>query len=214
MHDMEVIDSPAAAAAALDPLRSQILAALREPASATAVAGRVGLTRQKVNYHLTKLERHGLVTQVDERAWGGITERLFVATAVSYVVSPAAMGAVAGDPATFADRMSARYVIALAARLVREVGALVRRGDEQGKRVATLGLDTEISFAGPAERAAFTEELTAAVTALVARYHDTTAPGPRPHRLVVAAHPIPPAEPSTPPDLEPTEHPSEQETQR
>jgi hypothetical protein len=39
--------------------------------------------------------------------------------------------------------------------------------------------------------AAFAAELTTAVTTLAARYHDEAAPGGRPHRLVVVAHPLP-----------------------
>jgi DNA-binding transcriptional ArsR family regulator len=191
MLDVEVIDEPAAAVVALDPIRARLLAELAEPASAASLAERVGLARQKVNYHLRTLEAHGLVRVVEERRWGGLTERLLVATAASYVVSPGALGEVATDPGRTSDRLSARYLIALAARLVREVGELARRADRTGKRLATLALDTEIRFRSPDERAAFTDELAAAVTALVSRYHDASAPGGRPHRLVVAAHPLP-----------------------
>src|SRR5690606_24728337 len=74
MEDIHVIDDPAAAAAVLDPLRSRLLWELREPASAAVLAGRVGLPRQKVNYHLRKLESHGLVKPAGERRWGGLTE--------------------------------------------------------------------------------------------------------------------------------------------
>ena len=98
MIDVEVIDNPAAAAVALDPIRSRLLSELAEPASAATLAGRVGLARQKVNYHLRALEAHRLVEVAGERQWGGLTERLLVATAASYVVSPAAMGPVAADP--------------------------------------------------------------------------------------------------------------------
>lgn len=192
---MEVIDDPAAAVVALDPVRSRLLAALGEPASAAELAGKVGLPRQKVNYHLRTLEAHGLVRLAGERRWGGLTERRLVASAASYVVSPAALGALGPDPATAADRLSARYLVALAARLVREVGGLARRADAAGQRLATLGLDTEIAFASAAERAAFADELAGAVTALAAKYH---APGGRPHRLVVAAHPIPTETEETP----------------
>lgn len=192
--DVEVIEEPAAAVVALDPIRARLLAALREPASAAALAESVGLTRQKVNYHLRALEAHRLVRVAEERRWGGLTERLLVATAASYVVSPAALGAAQVDPARAADRLSARYLIALAARAVREVGELARRVDRDGKRVATLGLDTEIRFASAADRAAFAEELTAAVAQLAARYHDADAPRGRDHRVVVAVHPIPRAE--------------------
>jgi hypothetical protein len=66
----------------------------------------------------------------------------------------------------------------------------MRRAHETGKRLATLSIDTEVRFRSAEERAAFTDELTRAVTGLVARYHDPSASGGRSHRLVVAAHPL------------------------
>jgi DNA-binding transcriptional ArsR family regulator len=191
MLDLQVIEDPAAAAVALSPMRSRLLSELGAPASAATLATRVGLARQKVTYHLNALEEHGLVRLAEERKWGGLTERLLVATAASYVVSPGALGPVAVDPNREVDRLSASYLIALGARVVREVGDLVRRAKESGKRLATLALDTEIRFRSPAERAAFSEELTAAIAKLAAKYHDESAPGGRAHRLVVVAHPVP-----------------------
>jgi hypothetical protein len=91
------------------------------------------------------------------------------------------------------DRLSASYLIALAARIVREVSSLLRRSREAGQRLATLSLDTEIRFRSAADRAAFSQELTQAITSLAARYHDESAPGGRSHRLVVVAHPLPQA---------------------
>ena len=191
MRELDVIESPAAAALILDPIKSRILAELGEPASAAAVAQRVGLPRQKVGYHLRGLEEQQLVEPSDERRWGGITERLMVASARSYVVSPAALGAIAADPARNGDRMSASYLIALAARIVREVGALWRAACNSEKRLATLSIDTVIRFKSPADRAAFTNDLTNAITELVARYHDEKAPRGRPHRVVIASYPAP-----------------------
>jgi DNA-binding transcriptional ArsR family regulator len=191
LADLEVIDDPAAAMVALDPIRARLLAELAEPGSAASLANRVGLPRQKVNYHLRALEAHGLVRRVEERRWGGIVERRVVATAASYVVSPAAMGHVANDPARASDRLSARYLIALAARIVHEVGQLLRRSKERGKHLATLAIDTEVRFRSPSDRAAFTAELTKTVARLVARYHDAAAPGGRAHRLILVAHPSP-----------------------
>lgn len=196
MLDLQVIDDPAAAAVALEPVRSRLLAELAQPASAASLASRVGLARQKVNYHLRALETYGLVQVAETRQWGGITERLLVASAASYMVSPSALGPSAADPERRADRLSASYLISLAARIVREVSGLVRRSEEADKRLATLSIDTEIRFRSPAERAAFTRELANAVTALAARYHDESAPGGRPHRLVMVAHPLP-VEPQT-----------------
>ena len=192
MLDIEVIEDPAAAAIAVEPVKSRILAALVEPASAATLAARLGIARQKVNYHLRSLEDYGLVEVSEERAWGGLTERVMVASAASYVVSPVALGPVAADPGRPTDRLAASYLIALAARIVREVSSLMRRARDAGKRLATLSVDTEIRFKSAADRAAFSKELTEAVTALVARYHDASTPGGRAHRLVIVAHPLPP----------------------
>jgi len=191
MLDIQVIDNPAAAAVALDPTRSRLLSEMAKPASAATLATRVGLARQKVNYHLNALEAHGLVRLAEKRKWGGLTERLLVATAASYVVNPSALGPIAVDPNREVDRLSASYLIALGARIVREVGDLVRRANEAGKRLATLAVDTEVRFRTPTERAAFTQELADAIAALVSKYHDESAPGGRAHRLVVVAHPLP-----------------------
>ena len=76
MLDLEVIDDADAAVSALDPVRSRLLAELSEPASAATLAARVGLPRQKVNYHLRTLEAHKLVSVAGKRRWGGLTERL------------------------------------------------------------------------------------------------------------------------------------------
>lgn len=203
MNDIEVIADPGAATVALDPIRSRLLAELAEPASAARLASKVGLTRQKVNYHLRALEAANLVTVAEERLWGGLTERILVSSARSFVVSPAALGPVAADPSRSHDRLSASYLIALAARVVREVGDLWRRAREAGKGLATLSIDTEIRFASPADRAAFTHELTATVAELAARYHNPSASGGRTHRLVVLAYP----KPNSPP-LERTSHAS------
>lgn len=191
MNDIEVIEDAAAATVALDPVRSRLLAELARPASAAALSSRLGLARQKINYHLRALEAHGLVKMAEERQWGGLKERRLVATATSYVISPQTLGPVAGDPERSADRLSAGYLVALAARIIREIGAFLRLSAETGKGLPTLSIDTEIRFRSAAERAAFTRELQESVAALAARYHDSEAPGGRPHRLVVVAHPLP-----------------------
>ncbi|MDE2883083.1 MAG: helix-turn-helix domain-containing protein, partial [Acidobacteriota bacterium] len=98
MLDVAVIEEPAAAVVTLDPRRARLLAEMAEPVSAAALATRVGLPRQKVNYHLRTLEKHGLVRVADERKWGGLTERRLVATARSYVVSPGGGGGRGGAP--------------------------------------------------------------------------------------------------------------------
>ena len=184
-----MIDDPAAAGVSLDPVRARLLAELAEPGSASSLAAKIGLPRQKVNYHLRTLEQHGLVELVEERRKGNMTERVMQASAASYVISPAALGAVAPDPGRAPDRLSARWLIAVAARTVREVGELLAGATKAGKRLATFALDGEVRFASAADRAAFADELASAVTALVAKYHDESAEGGRLHRVVVGIHP-------------------------
>lgn len=195
MMDVGIIDDPAAAAVALDPIRRRLLSELREPASAAALACRLGLTRQKTNYHLRTLESHGLVRPAGQKQWGGLTERRLVATAAAYIVSPGAMGPVAVDPERKMDRLAASYLIALAARAVQEISGLIRRAGRAGKRLATLSVDTVVRFRSAEDRAAFTRELAGEIHRLVAKYHDESAPGGRPHRLVLMAHPLPDQEP-------------------
>jgi len=189
MEDVAVIDDPAAAEVSLDPVRARLLAALVEPASASTLAGPAGLTRQKANYHLRALERHGLVELVEERRKGNCTERVMRAVAASYVISPAALSAVAPDPGRAPDQRSARWLVALAARLVHEVGELISGASKARQGLATFAIDSEIRFASAADRAAFAEELSGAVAGLVTKYHDEYASGGRRHRLVVAVHP-------------------------
>jgi len=212
--DIEVITDPRTAAVVMDPVRARILAALGEPGSATTVAAVVGESRQKVNYHLRLLEAHGLVRLVAERPRRGLTERVVVASARSYLVSPEALGpSAAADPLPAVgsladgavgapagiDRQSSAYLLAVAARTLREVADLARRAAGARRQLATLTIDTEIRFGSAAERAAFTAELAAAVNDLAARYHDESAANGRWHRLVVAAHPRPNPSQANPP---------------
>ncbi len=194
MDDICVIDRPEAALAALKPLRAQLLDALSAPRSAAEVANAMGIPRQKARYHLQALERAGLAKEVERRPWGGIVEKRLVATASTYVVSPSALGPV-GDTRRAKDRLAASYLIALGARLVREVAELMGRARAASKRLATMSLDTEVRFRSPEDRAAFTRELVESVNALVAKYHATEG---RDHRVVLVAHPLPAEEPACP----------------
>ena len=189
MLDVDVIADAGAAAASLDPVRARLLAELSVPSSASQLASRLDLPRQKVNYHVRALEQHGLVALVEERRKGNCTERVVQARAASFVISPEALHSVAPDPKRSRDRLSARWLLALAGQLVRDLGSLIAGAHAAGKRVATIGMDGEISFRSAADRAAFAAELTTAITGLVSKYHDQSAPEGRRYRLVVAVHP-------------------------
>ena len=79
------------------------------------------MSRQRVNYHLNALADHGLVVLVEERPRRGLTERVMVASAKAYALSPEVLGASAANPDSV-DRLSSRYLIAVAGRVVARGG--------------------------------------------------------------------------------------------
>jgi DNA-binding transcriptional ArsR family regulator len=188
---LDVVRSPASAAALLDPTRQQLLAHLKEPDSATGLARRLKLPRQRINYHLQVLEGAGLVELVEERRKGNCLERVVRATARAFVISPEALGELGPGPELAADRLSSAYLIAAAGRTIRDLAVLEDKAKREGKRVATLTLETDLRFASAEARAKFAEELTEALARVAARYHDDRAPGGRRFRLLAAVHPVP-----------------------
>lgn len=198
MREIAVIDDPAVAETLLAPIRSRLLVELAEPASASMLAERVGLPRQKVNYHLHALAESGLAEFVTERRKGNMTERLFRASAERYVITPDVLRDLAPDPARSPDQLSAAWLLALGARLVRDVGRLVRGAARARKPLATFAIDAEVNFASARDRAGFAADLARLTAELVDRYHDDQAPGGRRHRLVIALHPLPTDPPPTP----------------
>ena len=186
---LDVVRSPESAAALLDPTRQQLLHQLREPDSATGLARRLKLPRQSINYHLKVLEGAGLVELVEERRKGNCLERVVRATARAFVISPEALGELGSSPEAAADRLSSAYLIAAAGRTIRELGILQDRARREGKRVATLTLDTDIRFASAEARSRFAEELAEAVARIAAKYNDDRTPGGRRFRVLAAVHP-------------------------
>ncbi len=186
---LEVIEDPERAASVLDPTRRRLLDALAEPDSATGLARRFGLPRQAVNYHVRQLEAEGLVTCVAERRKRNCVERLVQATARSYVISPAALGPLGANPERVGDQFSSTYLLAVASKLIQDVGTLRRRADAAGKRLATLSAQAGVRFANPADQHAFAAELTECLGRLAAKYHQPDATNGRDFSFVIAGHP-------------------------
>jgi DNA-binding transcriptional ArsR family regulator len=134
------MSSTGAATAALHPLRLEILRELAQPESAAGLARRIGIPRQQVNYHIRQLEGQGLVKLVGERRVRNCIERLVQAVGRSYVISPAALGGLAADPARIEDEGSAAYLVAVASQMVEEVAGLQHRPGQADKEVRTLAL--------------------------------------------------------------------------
>jgi DNA-binding transcriptional ArsR family regulator len=155
--------------AGLSPLRRQLLGCLGEPASASDLARRLDLPRQKVNYHLRELERLGVIEFVDERRRRGFVERRLRAVQ--------------------ADRLSSAYLLSTALALAGDVGALRDRAAAADRRLATFTFEVDVAFATPAALREFAERLPEALGQLAAEYHQPAVPRARCYRFVVGGHP-------------------------
>lgn len=188
---LDLIQQPQRAAALLHPLRLRILQALRQPGSATSVAQQLGLSRQRVNYHLRELEKEGLTEFVEERRKGNCVERILRAKASHFLITPEVLGDLAANPSEIQDRFSSTYLVAVAAQAIRELAGLRAGADTAGKRLATLTLQCDIAFASPAARNAFADELASEVARLAAKYHDESSAEARSFRLFLGVYPQP-----------------------
>ena len=186
------------------PLRLAILRAAAEPRSATEIAAGLGIPRQRVNYHIGRLRRAGFLVAAERLRRRGLFEQRYRASARAYLVDAAALGPVAAQADRVEDRLSAEYLVALAAQMQGELGQVLGEAERQGKRVATLSISTEVRFTSPGQRARFARALQRAVTRAVGRYASPTMTaegGPaagRLFRLVVGCYP-----PPAPPPVEP-----------
>jgi DNA-binding transcriptional ArsR family regulator len=186
MSRVQLLDEPERVRTALSPVRRQLLERLREPASATALAAEMKTSRQRVNYHLRALEAAGLVELVEQRQRRGFTERVVRARATAFLVDPAITGRQAD--ARTQDRFAAEHLLDTATGLVRDVARMQAAADAEGSRLMTFTLDTELTFARPADVEAFVLDLAAAVEELARRHGSSEG---RPYRVVAAGHPAP-----------------------
>jgi DNA-binding transcriptional ArsR family regulator len=177
-----LLEEPDTLRGALEPLRRRLLLRLATPASASQLAVEFGTSRQKLNYHLRKLEDAGLVELVAQRRRRGFTERVLQARADAYVIDPGLMKARASSQ----DRHAADHLVDVAATTVREVVRMQTAAGRKGLRLLTFTLETEVRLEAPADLHRFTEALAGAMAEVVERFD---SPGGRPYRVVGAGHP-------------------------
>ena len=189
--DVDVIVETSRARALLHENRIELLEKLDEPASAAALARRLNLPRQRVNYHLRELEAHKLIELVEEKRKGNVTERVYRRAGSSYAISSAALGDLGSDPDLLRDRFSSAYQIALASRAVRDLAQLRTGAKAARKRLPTFALEVDVRFASASRRNEFADELAVQVADLVRKYHDEKAPRGREFRFYLGSYPRP-----------------------
>jgi DNA-binding transcriptional ArsR family regulator len=186
-----LLDRPDRLRIALSPIRRRLLERLREPASATELAAEMSLGRQRVNYHLRELEKAGLLHLVEERQRRGCVERILAARADAFVVDPSVMGPrrTLAISAAAQDRFSAEHLIDAAGDVVRHVARMRTRAEQEGTRLLTFAIDTEIAFATPGDLERFTTALAEFVAREAANVPATTKG--RRYRILLGGHPAP-----------------------
>ena len=195
--DVVCLRTPEQLSALVHPLRGPVLREAREPSSATEIASRLGLTRQRVNHHVRALHDAGLLRRAGRRQRRGMVEQRYQATARAWVLSPELLGPNAPDATEFEDQASSATLLALASRLVGELSRARAEADAAGLRLPTLSLDAAFRFRTPDERRAFTEDLERALLGVIAKHttplnDDEGRPHEGgPYRLLLGCWPIP-----------------------
>lgn len=193
-REIEVVVDRERAEVLLHPLRLRVLEAAREPASAAGIARRLRSTPQKVNYHVRKLEEHGFLRQVEERRSGNLVEKVFAASAESYVVATEVLGGLSPRAAP-AEVESAAHWMGLLARAESELGAVIRRGAPD-RPVETFSMDADFRLLTPEQRELFERTVRDLVTAIVSKYTSAArAPAGEPgagraYRLILGCYPL------------------------
>ena len=203
-RDLQCITDRAHAAEVLHPLRLEILRLAREPLSASELSPRLGLSRQRVNYHVRRLAHSGFLRRAGRRRRRNMIEQLYVASARAFLLSPDLLGAVGADWRRIEDTASAAYLLALSCQMESDLIRVWRQARTEGNRNSTLSLKSQFRFEGDEQRQRFTRALEQAVVRVVTEYTSpnllpdgSAAPG-RPYRLVLGAYPYLPVEGATP----------------
>ena len=167
---MEVTDPPAVTlienpetVLALSAVRRRVLAALDTPASASGVADRLGLTRQKVNYHMRALEDAGLVHLHEERPRRGMTERVMQRSQDLVLIEPTAFAEV---DLPVGDVIGLTGVISSATDVIRLAAKVAHAASASDSRVASAALNADVRLRDPAAL----RELIDDVAAVIAKH--------------------------------------------
>jgi DNA-binding transcriptional ArsR family regulator len=199
-RSLQCVTDRAQAAEILHPLRLEILRLAREPVSASELAPRLGLSRQRVNYHVRRLARSGFLRPAGRRRRRNMIEQRYVASAGAFLLSPDLLGTVGADWRRLEDPASADFLLALGCQMESDLVRIWRAEQAGGKPVSTLSLKSQFRFGSAAQRDRFVRALEEAVVRVVTEHTSPNlrsdgAPAPGlPYRLVLGCYPYLPGE--------------------
>jgi DNA-binding transcriptional ArsR family regulator len=196
-HDLISVGDRAQAQALLHPIRLRVLSIAQRPASAAEIARRLGLKRQRVNYHVRALERAGMLKAAGRQRKRNMIEQRYVATARAYVLSPNILGPLAADWRAIEDTASADFMLAVIEQVRSDVSRAADQASADGSRLETLSIKSQFRFRTPAQRSEFARAVREALVAVIARHaspdsrEDGGGGRGRRYRLVLACYPVP-----------------------
>ena len=189
MQEVHLIEDTEKAGELLKPIRVEILSLLSEPRSCPEIAKRLGLSTQKVNYHVRILQEAGMVNLIDERRNRGTIEGIYQAAARSFWFSPRLVKRLGGDSVS-RDKTSLTYLLRLGEELQIEIGRLAEESNE--KSVPSLGLDARIQLKTQEDRRAFMQDLQEMFKDLARKYgasESGMSQAINSFRLIIACYP-------------------------
>jgi DNA-binding transcriptional ArsR family regulator len=198
--EIHCITDRSRAADILHPLRLEILRLAHEPVSASELSPRLGLSRQRVNYHVRLLARSGFLRRAGRRRRRNMIEQRYVASARAFLLSPELLGGVGADWRRIEDTGSAGYLMALNCQMGSDLVRVWRESGKTGKPVSTPSLKFQFRFESSEQSERFTRALQEAVVRVVTDHTSpnlkpdgSPAPG-KPYRLVLGCYPYLPQE--------------------
>lgn len=185
------VEEADSARALLHPLRSRVLAELREPRSATEVARALGQPAPRINHHVQRLKAAGLIRRAGTRRVRNLTEVLYVAMARTFVISESLTpgGDRRGELRRQAGRRPLRNLVAVGERLAGDALCLLDEAAWDEREFSTYASSLDLRFPDAESRAAFLGDLLSAIEQLKREYGaEEGAEGER-YQAMVACYP-------------------------
>ena len=188
------------ASAILHPLRVQLLVATRQAQTSGELAESLGMSRQKVGYHLRELEKQGLVrSMLPSTDSSKHAEKRYVATATHFLLDPTLLGELAPQvESSPADPVGPDHLLAMSARLQAELHAVMRQ--TTSGRPSALAVAVDALLDTPVARTAFVQSVLTALKAAAAEHAAPAGSDGRTYRVLVGCYPIPDTSDSSTPE--------------
>lgn len=178
------------AQALLAPLRLELVELAATPISASEAATRLGLPRQRVNYHVRELARHHFLARAGTRKKRNMTEQLYRSVARSFLFAPDLLGPLAAKLPDATSAVSAAELLRLSTTMQSDLIDVMERAGNEGKKIATLSLQSDFAFSTAEQRADFAAALESAIRDVIARHTEPVGtPASNPFRLVIGCYP-------------------------